>query len=132
MIFSDMDIEGKRVDHDSLTEKVIGCAFKVMNALGVGFLERVYENALVIEVNKIGLKLQQQVPIAVFYDDEEVGKYVAGVIVDGKLLLELKVVKQLSESRVAQCLNYLKATGIKTCLLINFGKSKIEVRRISN
>ncbi len=87
---------------------------------------------LLLRLKKSGINVHQQVPITVFYSDKEVGKYIADVVVYGKLLLELKVVKQISESHVAQCLNYLKATGMKTCLLINFGTSRIEVRRISN
>lgn len=118
-------------EHDPLTESVLKCAFTVANALGSGFLEKVYENALAHEVRKAGLGAEQQVPITVTYDGLVVGAYVADLMVERRLLVELKACKALEDIHVAQCLNYLKATGIHTCLLINFGTPKLQIRRLS-
>lgn len=115
---------------DPISERIIGCAFKVHGALGHGFLEKVYENALAHELRKAGLGIQQQSNIDVFYDGVNVGTYFADLLVEGHILVELKSVKALDEIHMAQCLNYLKATGLQTCLLLNFGKAKVEVRRL--
>src|SRR4051812_40463224 len=111
---------------NQLTEKVIGCAFTVANKLGCGFLEKVYENALAHEVRKAGFDVQQQSPILVRYDGVVVGDYVADLIVEGLVIVELKACKDLDDIHSAQCLNYLLATGLPVCLLINFGKPKIQ------
>ena len=120
-----------RPDHDPLTEVVIGLVFKVANTLGSGFLEKVYENALALELQRAGLAVQQQMAIAVQYEDQVVGSYIADLIVEGRLLIELKACKALEEVHSAQCLNYLKATAPPTCLLINFGTSKPQIKRLS-
>jgi GxxExxY protein len=117
---------------NELAEQVIGCAFKVSNNLGAGFLEKVYENALVYELTKKGIKVQQQYPVKVKYEDVIVGEYLADLLVEDCLLVELKAVGLLEKIHLAQCLNYLKATGLKICLLINFGKTKVQVRRLVN
>jgi len=117
---------------DQLTEKIIGCAYKVANTLGSGFLEKVYENALVYEIRKAGLTAGQQHPIPVMYDGVVVGDYAADIIVENEVLIELKSVKNLEDIHIAQCLNYLKATEMKLCLLINFGLSRIQIKRIVN
>ncbi|WP_257305598.1 GxxExxY protein [Geothrix campi] len=122
---------GANYEHDPLSEAVIKCAFTVANALGSGFLEKVYENALAHELRKTGLKVEQQVGITVHYDGTVVGDYVTDLKVEGRLLIELKACKALEDIHVAQCLNYLKATGIHTCLLINFGTPKLQIRRLS-
>lgn len=114
-----------------ITEKIIGCAYKVMNELGCGFFEKVYENALVHELGKIGLKVEQQKKIKVFYDGVEVGNYEPDLLVEDLVIIELKTVKSLEERHKAQCLNYLKATGYKVCLLLNFGNPKVDVKRFS-
>jgi GxxExxY protein len=116
--------------NDSLTERVIACAFKVQNTLGCGFLEKVYENALLHECRKAGLSVSSQHAICVAYDGVIVGEYAADLFVEGRLLVELKAVKGLDDIHIAQCLNYLKATGNKVCLLLNFGKPELEIRRI--
>ena len=113
-----------------ITEKIIGCAFKVGSTLGVGFLEKVYENALVHELSKIGLKVEQQKPITVYYDGVEVGHFDADLFVEDKVLVELNVAKAFDEMHMAQCLNYLKATGLPLCLLINFGTLKVGIKRV--
>lgn len=117
------------IEKDLLSERIIGCAFRVSNALGNGFLEKVYENALAHELGKAGLKVEQQYPIKVFYDGQIVGDFVADLLVEDRILLELKAVKTLDEIHSAQCINYLKATEKPVCLLLNFGTSKIEFKR---
>lgn len=120
-----------RPDHDPLTEVVIGLVFKMANCLGSGFLEKVYENALAFELQGAGVAFEQQVPITVFYKDQVVGSYVADLVIAGRLLVELKACRALEEAHTAQCLNYLKATALPTCLLINFGTPKPQIRRLS-
>lgn len=116
---------------NQITEKIIGCAYAISNGLGVGFLEKVYENALVHEMRKTGLQVQQQYSIKVNYDNVVVGEYTADILVENEVLVELKVVNNLDSVHEAQCLNYLKATGKSICLLINFGKPKLEIRRLA-
>jgi len=118
--------------NERLSEKIIGCAYTVANTLGSGFLEKVYENALAHELRKAGLSVQQQFSVDVFYDSERVGEYVADLLVESEMLVELKAVKVLDNVHLAQCMNYLKATGLEVCLLINFGTPRIEVKRILN
>jgi GxxExxY protein len=113
-----------------VTEKIIGCAFTVSNALGAGFLEKVYENALALEIQKAGLKVLQQHPIQVWYDGVVVGEYFADLLVQDSVVVEIKAVKAFDETHWAQCLNYLKATGLRLCLLLNFGKPRLEIKRI--
>ncbi|NWJ39339.1 MAG: GxxExxY protein [Geothrix sp.] len=120
-----------RPDHDPLTEVVIGLVFKVANGLGSGFLEKVYENALAMELQAAGLTFEQQVPITVSYEGQVVGSYIADLVVEGRLLIELKACQALEAVHTAQCLNYLRATGLSTCLLINFGLPKPQIKRIS-
>lgn len=115
---------------NQITEQIIGCAYTVSNQLGCGFLEKVYENALAHELHKVGLKVVQQQSIKVNYDGVVVGDYVADLLVEGCVMVELKAVKALDDVHLAQCLNYLKATGLQVCLLINFGNPKVEVRRV--
>ncbi len=115
---------------NELTEKILGCAYKVSNALGSGFLEKVYDNALAHELRKAGLAVEQQSEVEVRYDGVNVGSYRADLLVARSVVVELKAVKALDEIHVAQCLNYLKASGLRLCLLLNFGKPKLEVRRL--
>jgi GxxExxY protein len=115
---------------DEITEKIIGCAYTVANELGNGFLKKVYENALTHEIRKTGLTIEQQRPISVMYDGIVVGDYTVDLLVANEVLVELKTVKNIDDIHVAQCLNYLKATDCKICLLINFGNPRVEIRRI--
>lgn len=115
---------------DQLTELIVGCAYAVANVLGCGFLEKVHENALAHELRKRGLQVEQQVPLPVRYDGVLVGEYFADMCVNGSVIVELKVAKELSDAHLAQCINYLKATGLKTCLLLNFGAPKVQVKRV--
>ena len=114
---------------NSHTERIIGCAFRVSNTLGSGFLEKVYENALAIELRKSGLDVKQQAPVRVLYDGIVVGEYFADLLVSDAVIVELKAVNEFSDAHAAQCLNYLKATDLPICLLLNFGKPRVEVKR---
>lgn len=117
---------------NAVTEKIIGCAFTVANGLGTGFLEKVYENAMRIELRRAGLAVLQQHPIPIHWRYEAVGDYYAHLLVENSVIVELKAIKTFDDIHVGQCLNYLRATGLKLCLLINFGKPKIEIKRIVN
>ena len=113
-----------------LSERIIGCAFTVANTLGSGFLEKVYENALAHELRKAGLVVAQQRGIIVRYDGVIVGEYAVDLLVEDAVLVELKAIKALDDIHRAQCLNYLRATGLHLCLLLNFGKPRLEIKRI--
>jgi GxxExxY protein len=123
-----MNTDEKRFDW--ITEKVIGCAYRVASKMGNGFLEKCYENALAYECRKAGLRVEQQVPLKVWYDDIVVGEYIADLIVEGVLLVELKAIEALAPIHGAVCINYLAATRLPLCLLINFGK-RVEIKRIA-
>jgi len=125
-----MNTDEDKQSLNGITEQVIGCAYKVAKVLGCGFLEKVYENALAIEMRRNGLHVKQQHPMEVFYDGESVGQYVADMSVNDRILIELKAVKAFEDIHTAQCLNYLSATGLHLCLLINFGKPRVEIRRL--
>jgi GxxExxY protein len=114
--------------HEELTGKIIEAAYKVHNTLGFGFLENVYQNALSIELSKLGIQHEKEQTIKVYYDENIVGDYKADIVVEEKVILELKSVKELHQAHEAQLVNYLKATGMEVGLLINFGKS-VEIRR---
>ena len=116
---------------EPLTERIIGCAFRVANALGHGFVEKVYENALAHGMRKCGLGAVQQRGIVVFYDDLIVREFTADLPVEDQVIVELKVVGALSDVHLPQCRNYLRATGKPLCLLINFGRPKVEIRRVT-
>jgi GxxExxY protein len=120
-------IEESRLNE--VTQRIIGAAFQVSNALGCGFLEKVYENALAHELRKSGLRVVQQHPIPVYYDGVLVGDFYADLLVEGEVLVELKAVKAFDTVHEAQCLNYLKGTGLQVCLLMNFGKPRVDVKR---
>ena len=115
-----------------LSGQIIGCAFTVLNTLGAGFLEKVYENALALELRAAGLTVAQQKPVRVTYRGTIIGDDVVDLMVEDSVLVELKTVKALDEAHRLQCLNYLKATGRHLCLLLTFGKPRLEVRRIAN
>lgn len=115
----------------NVTETIIGCAFKVHNTLGSGFLEKVYENALYLELKKVGTKVKKQVPVTVKYMGAPVGEYYVDLLVEDCCLVELKAVKKIDEVHYAQVLNYLRATGLKTSLLLNFGSPRLEIKRLS-
>jgi GxxExxY protein len=114
--------------HIDLTEKIIGCAYKVYNELGAGFIEKVYENALMIELKNEGLAAQQQYPVKVYYKGNLIGDYVADIVVEDRVIVELKAVSQLTKAHEVQLVNYLKATRLEVGLLINFG-DQISIKR---
>lgn len=112
-----------------LTEKILRCAFAVHNTLGAGFLERVYSNALAVEMRAHGIALQTEVPLKIKYRDTIFGDYIADLVVEGRVLVELKACASLDPVHTAQILNYLRASGIRVGLLPNFGRPKLEYRR---
>jgi GxxExxY protein len=114
--------------NDDLTEKIIGCAFKVHNALGAGFLEKVYENALRIELERLGFSIKQQEPINVHYEGQVVGEYYSDLWVNDCVVIEVKAGLALAKQHEVQLVNYLTATGIDCGLLLNFGPS-VQVKR---
>ena len=115
---------------DSMTERVLGAVFEVSNTLGAGFLEKVYERALLRELGLRGIRAAAQVPFAVTYKGHSVGEYFADLLVEDVLVVELKCVEHLANEHTAQCLNYLRASGRTFCLLVNFQKPKVEWKRI--
>lgn len=117
------------MDLDEITEKAIGCSYEVANTLGSGFVEKVYENSLFHQLMKSGLNVKQQHQMNVFYDNILVGEFFADLLIEDKVLLELKAVRQLDDVHAAQVMNYLQASGLPICSLINFGRPKIEIRR---
>lgn len=129
---SDFLLDGKSsMPSAELTEKIIGCAYRVANSLGPGFLEKVYENALAHEIRKLGLFAEQQKRVDVIYDGISVGYYDADIFVEGLVIVEVKAVRALEDAHKAQTLNYLKATGLRLGLLINFGAARVEVKRVA-
>ncbi|MGC9084101.1 MAG: GxxExxY protein [Anaerolineae bacterium] len=113
---------------NKITETIIGCAYRVHQTLGHGFLEKVYENALRIELEEAGLQVQQQVPVQVWYRGRPVGDYFADLLVEGRVIVEIKAVRELAKEHEVQLVHYLTATGIEDGLLINFGPS-VEIKR---
>jgi len=125
-----MDADERRSRLDQITEKIIGCVHQVSNILGTGFLEKVYENALAVELAQAGLAVAQQHRIEVRYKEVLVGDFVADLLVEECVIVEIKAVRALDDVHTAQCLNYLKATGLQVCLLVNFGAPKATVKRV--
>ena len=117
--------------HEELTKKILAACFEVSNELGTGFLESVYERALLVVLKKYGLVAQSQIPLKVTFRNIVVGDFVADIVVENKVLIELKAVKNLAPEHQAQIVNYLRATGIEVGLLINFGNAKLEYRRFT-
>ena len=117
--------------HEEITERVIKCAFDVQNKLGCGFLEKVYENAMMVALEHEGLKAARQVPLRVHYQGVLVGDYVADIIVERTVLLEIKATEENPPIYVAQVLNYLKATNLPVALLLNFGRPRVYYRRLT-
>lgn len=115
--------------YEELTGKILEACFEVINELGSGFLESVYEKALVIALRQKGLLVKTQVPLSVEFRGENVGQFFADLLVEDKVIVELKAVTQLAPEHHAQVINYLKATGIEVGLLVNFGRPKLEYRR---
>ena len=123
-----MNTDKKSIKYDKLTENIIRIFYKVYNKLGYGFLEKIYENAMMFEMEKENIAAISQAPIKVIYDDKILGEYFADISVDGKVIVEIKAAKNLAPENEAQLLNYLKATDIEVGLLLNFG-SKPQIKR---
>ncbi len=121
-----------REELNSISEKIIGCVFKVSNTLGAGFLEKVYQNALIIELLESGLDVEKEIPITIYYNNKIVGEYYADILVNQQIIIETKAVAALNEIHQAQLLNYLKATNLHLGLLINFGTPKVQIKRMVN
>ena len=114
--------------HSDITKEIIGAAYEVHNTLGSGFLEKVYQNALMVELKLRKIGAEAEKPITVHYRGEMVGNYIADIVVEDNIIVEIKAIKALSEIHEVQLVNYLTATGIEVGLLLNFGKS-VEVKR---
>lgn len=127
-----MNNKGTPLLHEKITARILESCFEVSKELGAGFLESVYQNALVIALKQKGQQVQVQVPIAVMFRGENVGNFVADLLVDQKVIVELKAVTALTPEHQAQVINYLKASGIEVGLLVNFGRSKIQYHRLHN
>jgi GxxExxY protein len=117
------------MEYEKITETIIGCAYRVYNKMGFGFLESVYEKCLLIEMRKAGLDTETQKPITVYYDGEVVGEFVADMIVNDYIIIELKSVRRIIKAHEIQLVNYLVATGKPVGLILNFGESKVEIKR---
>ncbi len=127
--FSRMNTNNKEIIYKELSYKIIGLAMEVHTQLGFGFLEKVYENALVVLFQKNGIPAQQQPPVKVYFEGQVVGDYYADILVDNKIILELKTVDVIIDAHRAQVLNYLRATEIKLAMILNFGKRSFEYER---
>ena len=124
-----MSTNSKDIVHKELSYKVVGLAMEVHNKLGFGFLEKVYENALMILFEKNEIPAQQQVPLRVYFEGKPVGDYYADILVDSKIILELKAVDRIVDAHRAQVLNYLRATRLRLAIILNFAKKSFEYER---
>jgi GxxExxY protein len=125
-----MNTNEAKVLYPELSYKIVGCAMEVHRQLGFGFLEKVYENALMVVFQRERISAKQQEPIKVYFEGVEVGYYEVDILVEDKIILELKAVDRLIDAHRAQALNYLKATGFRLAILLNFGKQKLEYERL--
>ncbi len=117
------------MQHEELTQKIIGCAYRIYNRMGYGFLESVYEKCLFIELQKLGLLAEAQKKISVYYEGEIVGDFIADLIVENEVIIELKSVSCIVKAHEVQLVNYLTATKTDVGLIVNFGENKVEVKR---
>ena len=125
-----MDTNENTVLYKNLSYDIVGIAMRVHSKLGYGFLEKVYENALMVLFRREGIEAKQQVPITVYFEEEVVGTYYADILVEDKVILEIKSVEHIIDAHIAQSLNYLKATGLRLAIILNFSKEKLEYKRI--
>jgi GxxExxY protein len=119
-----------RASLEETVQTVVGAAYEVSNVLGAGFLEKIYERALIEELSLRGVRVKAQAPFPVAYKGKRIGTYAADLVVEDRLLVEVKCVEQFSNEHLAQCINYLKASGLHLALLINFRRPKVEWRRV--
>ncbi len=124
-------MQNNDMKHEELTRSIIGCAFEVMNELGAGFLESVYEKALVLALKQKGLDVSAQHSVSVSFRGEVIGDFYAYLLVEESVIVELKAVRSLAPEHQAQVINYLNASGIEIGLLINFGNPKLDYRRLT-
>ncbi len=124
------NVSPEKTELDKITERIIGTAYKVSNTLGIGFVEKIYENAHAHEMRKDGLAVIQHYPIRVVYDGIIVGEFFADLLIEHLILVELKAVSALNDEHLMQSLNYLRAASLPACLLINFGQPRIQIRRL--
>ena len=117
------------MEHKELTEKIIGCAYRVYNKMGFGFLESVYEKCLAIELEKAGMRTEFQKSVCVYYDNQIVGEFIADILVEELIIVELKSVRRIIKAHEIQLVNYLIATKKDIGLLLNFGDRKVEIKR---
>jgi GxxExxY protein len=122
-------LDGSHMEYSELTEEIIGCAYRVYNKMGFGFLESVYEKCMLIELRKAGLNAESQKPITVYYEDAVVGEFAADIVVNNTVIVELKSVSRIIKAHEVQLVNYLVATGKPIGLILNFGERKVEVKR---
>jgi len=127
-----MTANKEKIIFKELSYKAVGLAMEVHKKLGYGFLEKVYENAMMILLEKEGIHAEQQVPISVYFEEKIVGEYFADILVDNKIILELKASDNIIEGHRAQMLNYLRATNIPLGIIINFGRKRLEYERVVN
>ena len=125
-----MNTKEEKILHKDLSYKIIGLAMEVHTKLGYGFLEKVYENAMMVLLRREGIHAKQQAPITVYFDGKVVGDYYADILVEDKIILELKAIEKITDVHRAQTLNYLKATGLHLAILLNFGKEKLKYERL--
>ena len=125
-----MDTNENEILHKDLSYKIVGLAMRVHSKLGYGFLEKVYENALMVLFRREGIEAKQQAPITVYFEEEVVGNYYADILVEDKVILEIKSVENIIDAHIAQTLNYLKATGLRLAIILNFSKEKLKYKRI--
>ena len=133
-----MDTNENEILYKDLSYKIVGLAMRVHSKLGYGFLEKVYENALMVLFRREGIEAKQQAPITVYFEEEVVGNYFADILVEGKVILEIKParhtaggsVENIIDAHIAQTLNYLKATGLRLAIILNFSKEKLKYKRI--
>ncbi|SRR5579885_2293930 len=127
-----MSTNEKEILYKDISYKIIGLAMEVHSKLGYGFLEKVYENALMLLFRREGIQAKQQAPIKVYFDGEAIGEYFADILVEDKIILELKALDKIIDVHRAQTLNYLKATGLRLAIILNFGKKRFEYERLIN
>ena len=127
---TDGESDDERGALEALVETVVGAAYEVSNVLGAGFLEKIYERALIEELGLRSLRVVAQAPFPVAYKGKHIGTYAADLVVEGRLLVEVKCAERLSSEHLAQCINYLKASGLHLAVLINFRHPKVEWRRV--
>ena len=123
-------LSNERAALETVVETVVGASYEVSNVLGAGFLEKIYERALIEELGLRGLRVKAQAPFPVSYKGRHIGTYAADLVIEDRLLVEVKCVEHFSKEHLAQCINYLKASGLHLALLINFRRPKVEWRRI--